>query len=117
MNLYYNPSMNELLELIRRTENHNNLHNLVVDYDGEVLIDPQILQPELEVSKFKVLLKLSDPSMKMIGDKKSCLRNLLNIILKAWYNGEAGIHTSIGAHSSRTQATGKNSKKTLHIIH
>lgn len=116
MNLYYNPSLNELLDLIRRTDNHNNLHNLVVDYDGEVLIDPQIQQPELEVNKFKVLLKLSDPCMKMLSDKSASLRNLLNIILKAWYIDEGKINADIHTHSGKLRSTGAKSKMTIHII-
>ena len=87
-----------------------------MDYDGEVLIDPQILQPELEVSKFKVLLKLSDPCMKMICDKTASLRNLLNIILKAWYDDGTRKSTDIRAYSGKLRSTDAKSKMTIRII-
>ena len=53
MNLFLNPSEREFRQLIIEAEKNNKFHDVVVDFDGEVLIDPQLEQPNLDLSKFK----------------------------------------------------------------
>jgi len=42
MNLFYDPSITELRQLVDSAEKSINVHNVVVDFDGEVIIDPEM---------------------------------------------------------------------------
>jgi hypothetical protein len=41
MNLFYDPSLIALSQLIDNADKSLPAHNIVVDYDGEVIIDPE----------------------------------------------------------------------------
>ena len=75
MNLFFNPSISEFKKLLNNTDNSLTVHDLVIDYDGEVLIDPHLQQPELDLDRFKVHVQLRD---------NSHFRKLFNFILRAW---------------------------------
>jgi hypothetical protein len=77
MNLFFNPSINEFKKLLSKTNNGLPVHDLVIDYDGEVLIDPHIQQPELDLDRFKV-------HVQMRGNEQ--FKKLFNFILRAWKN-------------------------------
>ena len=40
MNLYYTPTISELSELIAQNSNYDNDYDVIVDHDGQVLIEP-----------------------------------------------------------------------------
>lgn len=82
MNLFFNPSVSEFRKLINRAAKSKSVHDLVIDYDGEVLIDPQLDQPQLELDRFKVHVRLQ-------GRKQ--IRNLFNHILNAWNENLASL--------------------------
>ena len=82
MNLFLNPSVKELSKLIESTES-TKPHNIVVDYDGEVLIDPELKQPELDLSKFMYRLRIRTPKS-IIRQGSNWMQNLLNNLLTAW---------------------------------
>jgi hypothetical protein len=75
MNLFSNPSLSEFQKLISKVTNGKAVHDLVLDYDGEVLIDPQLEQPDLDLDKFKVHIRLQSLQP---------LKNLFNYLLNAW---------------------------------
>ena len=77
MNLFFNPSISEFRKLLSKTNNGLPVHDLVIDYDGEVLIDPHIQQPELDLDRFKVHVQLRDNNQ---------FKKLFNFILRAWNN-------------------------------
>lgn len=77
MNLFFNPSISEFKKLLMRTENDLSVHDLVIDYDGEVLLDPQLKQPWLDLDKFKVHVQLRGYGH---------LQKLFEFILRAWNN-------------------------------
>ncbi len=83
MNLFYNPSPSEFQELLRKNETKE-VHHLVVDYDGEVLIDPQLEQPGLDLNKFKVKMRLSRQRKEEIEKESGRLLNLFDNILDTW---------------------------------
>lgn len=75
MNLFFNPSINEFRKLLNKTDHRLLVHDLVIDYDGEVLLDPQLNQPGLDLDKFKVHVQMrSDGHFKKLFD----------FILRAW---------------------------------
>ena len=75
MNLFLNPSLSEFQKLVNKVTGGSSVHDVVLDYDGEVLIDPQLEQPGLDLKKFKVHLQLK--SMQP-------LRDLYAYLLSAW---------------------------------
>jgi len=87
MNLFFNPSLKELRKMFREIENDKNEHDVVLDYDGEVLVDPQIQQPELDLNKFKFRIRLNELS----GDslKSGLFQNLFRRLVNAWNNSDS----------------------------
>ena len=77
MNLFFNPSVNEFKKLLMKADNGLTVHDLVIDYDGEVLLDPHLNQPELDLDKFKVHVQLRG---------NNHFRKLFNFLLRAWNN-------------------------------
>ncbi len=84
MNLFFNPSVSELHELISNSKNNRAVHDVVIDYDGEVLIDPQLQQPNLDLNKFKFHLQLSELSKRAITAGSNHIRQLFTNLLAAW---------------------------------
>ena len=75
MNLFFNPSISEFKKLLVKTENDLGVHDLVIDYDGEVLLDPHLKQPWLDLDRFKVHVQLRGHNH---------LKKLYNFIMYAW---------------------------------
>ncbi len=82
MNLFLNPSEREFRQLIIEAEKNNKFHDVVVDFDGEVLIDPQLEQPDLDLSKFKIHIRRSQLIKEALDPR--WLKELFNNILQGW---------------------------------
>lgn len=76
MNLFFNPSISDLQKLLSKAVKNKPIHDLVIDYDGEVLIDPQVEQP---LNKFKFRIQMS---------KKTGLISLFLSLMEGWNNDE-----------------------------
>jgi hypothetical protein len=88
MNLFHNPSVDELHSLIQGASESKNVHDVVLDYDGEVLIDPQLEHPNLDLTKFKFRVQLTEFSKRALAMGSSPLRFLYNNLLRAWNSRE-----------------------------
>jgi hypothetical protein len=86
MNLFFNPSLKELRNMLRDIENHESEHDVVVDYDGEVLVDPQLQQPELDLDKFKFRIRLNELNTAAASGKSGLFQNLFRHLMNAWNN-------------------------------
>ena len=53
MNLFYDPSIIGLRQLVDSADKSLPVHNIVVDYDGEVIIDPETKFAGIHLSRFK----------------------------------------------------------------
>ena len=84
MNLFDNPSVDELQTLLQSAPETKNIHDVVLDYDGEVLIDPQVNHPNLDLSKFKFRVQLTEFSKRALSMSSAPLRYLYNNLLRAW---------------------------------
>jgi len=84
MNLFLNPSVNELHSLLQNAPESKIIHDVVIDYDGEVLIDPQLEHPDLDLNKFKFRVQLSEFSKRALAKGSSSLKFLFNNLLNAW---------------------------------
>lgn len=71
MNLYYDSSTMALRQLISGAEAGRRVHSIAVDYDGEVIIDPEVHFPDVDISKYKFCFMV----------RKTSLQNLRKIQL------------------------------------
>ena len=53
MNLFYQPSIADLRQLVKAGKKSLSVHNIVVDYDGEVIIDPETKFADVGLNRFK----------------------------------------------------------------
>lgn len=84
MNLFFNPQERELQKLLSQTDNSKKVHDVVVDFDGEVLIDPELNHPNLDLNKFKVHVRLSDRLTKVLQVQSGYMKSLFNNLQQAW---------------------------------
>ena len=84
MNLFLNPSVDELRSLLENASESKNVNNVVLDYDGEVLIDPQLEQPGLDLNRFKFRMQLSELSQRALEMGTAPIRYLYNSLIRAW---------------------------------
>lgn len=88
MNLFINPSIQELDKLLSQCDASTPNHNLVVDYDGEVLIDPDLQQPEIDLDRFKFRIRLQATGKDLLNRGSNWMRNLLNNLVYCWENNQ-----------------------------
>lgn len=60
MNLNYEPTIAELRRLIDSAQKSLTAHNVVVDFDGEVIVDPELKYPGVDLDKFKFRTRISN---------------------------------------------------------
>ncbi|MEO8085914.1 MAG: hypothetical protein ABI763_03790 [Bacteroidota bacterium] len=84
MNLFLNPSVNELHNLIQNAPEGAKIHDVVIDYDGEVLINPQLEHPDLDLNKFKFRIQLTEFSKRALMKGSNSLKYLLTSLVNAW---------------------------------
>jgi hypothetical protein len=59
MNLFYSPSLISLRQLVDTGKKSLSVHNIVVDYDGEVIIDPETKFADIGLNRFKFHTQIS----------------------------------------------------------
>ena len=87
MNLHTNPSIEELRELMNQIPDAPQ-HNLVVDYDGEVIVDPNV--PKRLINKFKVRMHIAFPITDRASYSADWMRKLLDELIYLWENNVTG---------------------------
>jgi hypothetical protein len=84
MNLFSQPSLASLRQLVDTGSKSLSVHNIVVDYDGEVIIDPEMKFAGIGLNKFKFHTQISHA----IKSNKRNMKTLLETLLMAYsYNG------------------------------
>ena len=96
MNLFYDPTINELRHLVDSAEKSLNTHNVVVDFDGEVIIDPEMKYKGLDLNRFKFRTQISQA---IKGNARS-MKALFETLLDAYHRNN---HT-IELHRLRNAA-------------
>ncbi len=84
MNLFYNPSLLSLRQLVDTGKKSLAVHNIVIDYDGEVIIDPELKFAGVGLNRYKFHTKIYQ-SIK--NDARSL--HLLFETLRTAYNNSA----------------------------
>jgi hypothetical protein len=98
MNLFFNPSLHELHQLISEGDQTKPVHNIVVDYDGEVLIDPDEKQPELNLDRFKFRIKLYEMPKDYINRGSRWMKKLLHRLMDGWEDNFPGINSGMATN-------------------
>ncbi len=60
MNLNYPYDKASLMALALTADKKSELHTLVVDFDGEVILDPEVHFPDVAVTSYKFCTRLHD---------------------------------------------------------
>ncbi|MBS1617435.1 MAG: hypothetical protein JST76_02900 [Bacteroidetes bacterium] len=63
MNLNYSATTEQLTELIQMAQ-HTSTHHLVIDFDGEVVIDPEVHFPDVALERYKFSTSIMDASLR-----------------------------------------------------
>lgn len=84
MNLFRKASLIELQQLLSKTDKNAPVHNIVIDYDGEVLIDPELSQPEIDLNKFKYRVQLSTAGKDYLKRGSTFIQHLMEQLLFGW---------------------------------
>jgi hypothetical protein len=86
MNLFYQPSIADLRQLVKAGKKSLSVHNIVVDYDGEVIIDPEMKYAGIGLNRFKFHTQISQSVKNNARSMSMLFENLL-----AAYNNN-GLH-------------------------
>ena len=60
MNLFYDTTLINLYQLIDKADKSLPTHNIVIDYDGEVIIDPEKKYTGININRFKFCTQITD---------------------------------------------------------
>jgi hypothetical protein len=59
MNLFYDPSISGLRQMVATADKSLPVHNIVVDYDGEAIIGPETKFAGIKLNRFKLHTRIS----------------------------------------------------------
>jgi hypothetical protein len=85
MNLNYDSSHTSLLELIATADTSLETHNLAIDFDGEVIIDPELYFPQVPLEKYKFCTHVRDISLRKSEMVQALFRSLITIFDRDMY--------------------------------
>jgi hypothetical protein len=86
MNLNYECDLNAMKAWIETAEQNKYEHNLVIDYDGEVILDPEVKYPHVPLYQYKYKMTIMD-SILHVQDMGTALYDALEHIFSR-VNGE-----------------------------
>ena len=93
MNLFYSPTLSELYNLLEGKDQTSAGYNIIVDNDGEVIIDQHSSVPESKLSQYKFyfnsIAPVFNPGMTKIKSLKF-LNQLYKNLLFCWEKGLTG---------------------------
>jgi hypothetical protein len=81
MNLNYDQSQDALRALLSSADAKAPSHYIAVDYDGEVIVDPQLLYPDVDLSLYKYCTQLRTASLSNSRKLQALHDTLLNVVL------------------------------------
>ena len=96
MNLNYDQSPEALVALLATANKELPSHYIAVDYDGEVLIDPELHYPDVDVKRYKFCTQLRKASISNARRLQALHHALMNT-LKEQFHSLGGNEMSIAA--------------------
>lgn len=88
MNLFYNPSIVELRQLVDCADKSLQVNNIVIDFDGEVIIDPEMKYKGIDLDRFKFRAQVSQA----VKTNAKSLKGLFEILMAAYYGSNADMY-------------------------
>ncbi len=80
MNLFYDPSIVGLRQLVDTADKTLPVHNVVLDYDGEVIIDPELKFAGIGLNRFKFRTQITQA----VKNDARLLKTLFQTLLAAY---------------------------------
>ena len=78
MNLNYDLSTEALKQLVAKADQKIPVHNIAVDYDGEVLIDPELYYPQVDIKRYKFWARIQNASLRNFRNLQALHAILIN---------------------------------------
>ncbi len=78
MNLIYDTTIDALTELVNTADKSLSVHHVAIDYDGEVIIDPEKHFPHVALPKYKFCTQIKDTSLANVQKLVSLHRVLMS---------------------------------------
>lgn len=88
MNLFYNPTMTELRQLVDSANHSLDKHNVVIDFDGEVIIDPEMKYKGIALNRFKFHTTVSES----VKNNARSLKALFETLVDAYNGASISMH-------------------------
>lgn len=82
MNLHYEPTIAELRRVLESAQKSLTSHNIVVDFDGEVIVDPELKYPGIDLDKFKFRTRINNLAKANERMLKALYSDLTNVFGK-----------------------------------
>ena len=82
MNLFNAPSLASLRQLVDTGNKSLHMHNIVVDYDGEVIIDPEMKYARISLNRFKFHTQINQ----LVKNNARSMNILFETLLSAYQN-------------------------------
>ena len=80
MNLNYDQSQESLQALLATADDELPTHNIAVDYDGEVIVDPELHYPDVDVKRYKFYTQIWDASIRSARKLQALHATLMSVI-------------------------------------
>lgn len=78
MNLFYDSSASALHDLVASADSKLFVHNIAVDYDGEVIIDPELHYPHVDLDRYKFCIQVRKASLHNLRKLQTLYQALLS---------------------------------------
>ena len=85
MNLFHDPSILGLRQLVDTADKSLPVHNIVIDYDGEVIIDPEKKFAHVSLNRFKFHTKVHQS----VKNNARCMKILFETLVNAYNSSPA----------------------------
>ena len=81
MNLNYDPTQEALIELLASAKEELPSHYIAVDFDGEVVIDPELHYPDVAISRYQFATQIRSASLRSARKLEELHNTLMNVLL------------------------------------
>ncbi|MBS1686103.1 MAG: hypothetical protein JSS76_15265 [Bacteroidetes bacterium] len=78
MNLFFDSGASALRDLVASADPKLYVHNIAVDYDGEVIIDPELHYPAVDLDRYKFCIQVRKSSLHNMRKLQTLYQALLS---------------------------------------
>ena len=100
MNLNYGYDKDAMMELISTADRTLDQHNIAIDFDGEIILDPEKNYPDVSLDKYLFATHIHDQSI----TESNMIRALYDALEYVYYRLKDESHRTISKNNSLRQA-------------